>query len=85
MAATTLLNAFSGTRTSNLSSGSLLIVAKKNGAKKIVEKITELHIEASIIGEIKKENEGKLIKTRNNALRKIESVKQDEVYRILSM
>ncbi|MBM3291860.1 hydrogenase [Candidatus Bathyarchaeota archaeon] len=68
-----------------MSSGSLLIVAKKNSAKKIVEKITQLNIEASIIGEIKKENEGKLIKTRNKILRKVESIKQDEVYRILSI
>jgi hydrogenase expression/formation protein HypE len=67
-----------------MSSGSLIIIAEKNRVKKIIDKITKMNIEASIIGEIKPENEGKNILTRNNELSKIEPVEQDEVYRILS-
>ncbi|MBN1682788.1 AIR synthase family protein [Candidatus Bathyarchaeota archaeon] len=65
-----------------MSSGTLLIVADKHKADKIIEELSNKKIGASIIGEVKSLKEGRLLKKNSETL-KIEAIKQDEVYRIL--
>jgi hydrogenase maturation factor len=66
-----------------LGSGALLIVLERENAKELISSLSEIDIEASVIGEIKHSNEGRVLVKSDGSRMEIEAVDQDEVYRIL--
>ena len=66
-----------------LASGALLIVVDPDKADELVSVLGESGVVASIIGEIRPPDEGRLLVTSDGGRKPIEAVAQDELYRIL--
>jgi hydrogenase maturation factor len=66
-----------------MGSGALLIVVKRGYAENLISSLSEIGINASIIGSIKKLEKGRYLKKQDGRRQEISAVDQDEVYRIL--
>ena len=66
-----------------LGSGALLIAAEPEKADEIVSALRGIDVEASIIGEIKPLQEGRVLVRRDGGRAAIEAVDQDHLYRVL--
>jgi hydrogenase maturation factor len=66
-----------------LGSGALLITAQPDEAHEILEALKEEGIKASVIGEVKPLQEGRILVDEAGNHTPIEAVMQDEIYRIL--
>jgi hydrogenase maturation factor len=66
-----------------MGSGALLIVLEKMKEEKLLSLLSEIEVEASVIGEIKHPEEGRVLVKADGSRVELEAVDQDEVYRIL--
>ena len=66
-----------------MGSGALLIVLEENKVEKLLSSLSEIEVEASVIGEIKKPEEGRVFVKADGSRVELEAVDQDEVYRVL--
>ncbi len=66
-----------------MGSGALLIVLEENKVEKLLSSLSEIEVEASVIGEIKKPEEGRVLVKADGSRVELEAVDQDEVYRVL--
>ena len=66
-----------------LASGSLLIVVDPDRADELVSALGESGVVASVVGEIRPSEEGRLLVTNDGGRTPIKAVAQDELYRIL--
>jgi hydrogenase expression/formation protein HypE len=66
-----------------LGSGALMVMAEPEKASEILDALSEIGVQASIIGEVGAEEEGRILITMDGRRVPIEAIDQDEVYRIL--
>jgi len=66
-----------------LGSGALLIASEPGKADEIVSALNEIGVEASVIGEIKPREEGRVLVRRDGSRATIEAVDQDHLYKVL--
>jgi hydrogenase maturation factor len=66
-----------------MGSGALLIVIEREKEDKLLSALSEIDVEASVIGVIKYPEEGRILVRPDSSREEIEAVDQDEVYRIL--
>ncbi len=66
-----------------MGSGALMIVVEPERAGEMVEALQEMGVEASVIGEIKTLEYGRILLKKDGISVPIEAVDQDEVYRLL--
>jgi hydrogenase maturation factor len=66
-----------------MGSGALLIVIEREKEDKLLSSLSEIDVEASVIGVIKYPEEGRILVRPDGSREEIEAVDQDEVYRIL--
>jgi len=66
-----------------LGSGALLMAAEPRKAGEIVAALKDLGVEASVIGEIKHRQEGRILVMRDGSRTVIEAVDQDHLYKVL--
>lgn len=66
-----------------MGSGALLIASKPDEAQGIISAVHEIGIEASVIGEVTHEANGRILLRGDGSTVPIEAVNQDEVYRVL--
>jgi hydrogenase maturation factor len=66
-----------------MGSGALLIVIEREKEDKLLSSLSEIDVEASVIGVIKHPEEGRILVKPDGSREEIEAVDQDEVYRIL--
>jgi len=68
-----------------LASGALLIVVDPDKAGELVSALGGSGVVASVVGEIRPAEEGRLLETSDGGRAPIEAVAQDELYRILDV
>jgi hydrogenase maturation factor len=66
-----------------MGSGALLIVLEMGKVEKLLAFLSEIDVEASVIGKIKDPAEGRVLVKSDGSRVKLEAVDQDEVYRVL--
>jgi len=66
-----------------MGSGALLIVIEKEKEDDLISTLSEIDVEASLIGVIKNPEEGRVLVKPDGSREEIEAVDQDEVYRVL--
>jgi hydrogenase maturation factor len=66
-----------------MGSGALLIVLERMKVEKLLSLLSEIDVEASVIGEIKNPEKGRVLVTADGSRVELEAVDQDEVYRVL--
>jgi len=66
-----------------LSSGSLLIAVSESSVGKVLDALESINVQASIIGEVKENSEGRVITRSDGTQKTIDPVRQDELFRIL--
>ncbi len=66
-----------------LSSGSLLIAVSESSVGKVLDALESISVQASIIGEVKENSEGRVITESDGTQKTIDPVRQDELFRIL--
>ena len=66
-----------------MGSGALLIVLERMKVEKLLSLLSEIDVEASVIGEIKNTEEGRVLVKADGSRMELEAVDQDEVYRVL--
>ena len=66
-----------------MGSGALLIVLERMKVEKLLSLLSEIDVEASVIGEIKNTEEGRVLVKADGSRVDLEAVDQDEVYRVL--
>ena len=66
-----------------MGSGALLIVLERRKAEKLLSSLSEIDVEASVIGEIKYPEERRVLVKADGSKVELEAVDQDEVYRVL--
>lgn len=66
-----------------LSSGALLLAVDDASAKKVLEALERINVQASIIGEVKERAEGRVLTRSDGSQKTIDPVRQDELFRIL--
>ena len=66
-----------------MGSGALLIVLERGKVEKLLALLSEIEVEASVIGEIKHPEEGRFLVKADGSRVELEAVDQDEVYRVL--
>lgn len=66
-----------------MGSGALLIVLERRKVEKLLSLLSEIEVEASVIGEIKHPEEGRVLVKADGSRVELEAVDQDEVYRVL--
>jgi len=66
-----------------MGSGALLIVLERGKVEKLLALLSEIDVEASVIGEIKDPEEGRVLVKADGSRVGLEAVDQDEVYRVL--
>ena len=66
-----------------MGSGALIIVVEPERAGEMVEALQEMSVEASVIGEVRPQGDGRVLVLKDGGRIDIEAVDQDEVYRIL--
>ena len=66
-----------------MGSGALLIVLERRKVEKLISSLSEIDVEASVIGEIKHPEEGRVLVKADGSRGELEAVDQDEVYRVL--
>ncbi len=66
-----------------MGSGALLIVLERMKVEKLLSLLSEIDVEASVIGEIKNTEEGRVLVKADGSRVELAAVDQDEVYRVL--
>ena len=66
-----------------MGSGALLIVLERMKVEKLLSLLSEIDVKASVIGEIKNTEEGRVLVKTDGSRMELEAVDQDEVYRVL--
>jgi hydrogenase maturation factor len=66
-----------------MGSGALLIVLEREKVDTLLESLSGIEVDASVIGVIKPPEEGRILVKQDGSRVKIEAVDQDEVYRVL--
>jgi hydrogenase maturation factor len=66
-----------------MGSGALLIVLERMKVEKLLSLLSEIDVEASVIGEIKNTEEGRVLVKADGSRMELAAVDQDEVYRVL--
>ena len=66
-----------------MGSGALLIVLERRKVEKLLSSLSEIDVEASVIGEIKNTEEGRVLVKADGSRMELAAVDQDEVYRVL--
>ena len=66
-----------------MGSGALLIVLERMKVEKLLSLLSEIDVEASVIGEIKNTEEGRVLVKADGSRMEIAAVDQDEAYRVL--
>ena len=66
-----------------LCSGALLIAVIESSVGDVLDALESIGIQASIIGEVKKRTDGRIITRSDGTQKTIDSVRQDELFRIL--
>jgi hydrogenase maturation factor len=66
-----------------MGSGALLIILERRKVEKLLSLLSEIEVEASVIGVIKHPEEGRVLVKANGSRVELEAVDQDEVYRVL--
>ena len=66
-----------------MGSGALLIVLERGNVEKLLAMLSEIGVDASVIGEIKHPEEGRVLVKADGGRVELEAVDQDEVYRVL--
>jgi hydrogenase expression/formation protein HypE len=66
-----------------LASGALLIVSEPGKAVEIVSALSEVGVEASVIGEVRSREEGRFLVSGDGERIPIEAIGQDELYRVI--
>ena len=66
-----------------MGSGALLIILEKRKVEKLMSALSEIEVEACVIGEIKRREEGRVMVKVGGSRVELEAVDQDEVYRVL--
>jgi hydrogenase expression/formation protein HypE len=66
-----------------MGSGALLIVLERRRVEKLLSSLSEIGVEASVIGEIKHPEERRVLVKADGSRVELEAVDQDEVYRVL--
>ncbi len=66
-----------------MGSGALLIVLERMKVEKLLSLLSEIDVEASVIGKIKNPEKGRVLVKADGSRMDLEAVDQDEVYRVL--
>jgi hydrogenase maturation factor len=66
-----------------MGSGALLIILEKGNVDKLLASLSEIGVKASVIGEIKHQEEGRVLVKADGSGVELKAVDQDEVYRVL--
>jgi hydrogenase expression/formation protein HypE len=66
-----------------MGSGALLIVLERGKVEQLLSSLSEIEVEASVIGEINHPEEKRVLVKADGSRVELEAVDQDEVYRVL--